>query len=102
VTAPRAKEFLARQPSAFDHAFAVLEAVALNGPGTTTRELTRILPFSRASVFRIVKHLVAEEYLVRTSDLRGFALGTRVLALTDPSLLTRDDIRRPWVETHAD
>lgn len=90
MTATEGVRFQAREPSAFDHAFAVLEAVAGHGPGITARELTATLPFSRATVFRIVKHLVAEEYLVRTTDLRGFALGARVLALSDPSLLGRE------------
>ncbi len=36
---------------------------------------------SRATIYRILKHLVAQEYLVRTPDLRGFALGARVRAL---------------------
>lgn len=85
------EEFLAKQPAAFDHAFTVLEAVAALGPGTTTRELTEMLPFSRATVFRIVKHLVAHEYLVRTVDLSGFALGARVLALADPPRLEQGD-----------
>ncbi len=98
MTATDPTQFHARQPSAFDHAFAVLEAVAQHGPGLTARELTALLPLSRATIFRIVKHLVAEEYLVRTTDLRGFALGTRVLALADPSLLgheRRPDASRP-------
>ena len=73
--------FLARQPSAVDSAFAVLEAVAAHGPGVSTRELVDALPLSRATVYRILKHLVAQEYLVRTPDLRGFALGARVRAL---------------------
>jgi DNA-binding IclR family transcriptional regulator len=75
-------EFLARQPAAVDSAFAVLEAVARMGPGVTARELTEALPMSRATVYRIVKHLVANEYLVRTPDLRGFVIGERVRALS--------------------
>lgn len=73
--------FVARQPAAVDSAFAVIEAVAELGAGVTTRELVRVLPMSRATVYRILKHLVAQEYLVRTPDLSGFALGARVLAL---------------------
>jgi DNA-binding IclR family transcriptional regulator len=59
----------------------VLEAVAELGAGVSTRELVDRLPMSRATVYRILKHLVAQEYLVRTPDLRGFALGARVRAL---------------------
>ncbi|HEY0904877.1 MAG TPA: MarR family transcriptional regulator [Marmoricola sp.] len=73
--------FLARQPGAVDSAFAVLEAVDRLGPGTTARQLVAALPMSQASVYRIIKHLVANEYLVRTPDLRGFVIGERVRAL---------------------
>lgn len=69
------------QGTAFDNTFAVIELVAKLGPGTTARDLTTRLPLDRATVFRIVKHLVAEEYLVRTADLSGLALGRRVLSL---------------------
>lgn len=82
MSASESYEFLARQPSAVDSAFAVLEAVARIGPGVTSRQLVEALPMSRAGVFRIIKHLMASEYLVRTPDLRGFVLGERVLALS--------------------
>lgn len=73
--------FLARQPGAVDSAFAVLEAVDRLGPGTTARQLVGELAMSQASVYRIIKHLVANEYLVRTPDLRGFVIGERVRSL---------------------
>jgi DNA-binding IclR family transcriptional regulator len=76
--------FQARQPAAVDHAFAVLEAVADLGPGVTGRELLRVLPMSKATVYRLLKHMVEREYLVRTPDLTGFMLGRRVLDLTSP------------------
>ncbi len=93
VAAERGEGFLARQPAALDSAFALLEAVAQHGPGVTTRELVDALPMSRATVYRMTKHLVAQEYLVRTPDLTGFALGARVLALGEAARLTggRDD-----------
>lgn len=81
--------FFARQPGAVDSAFAVLEAVAAMGAGVTTRELVRALPMSRATVYRIIKHLVAQEYLVRTPDLRGFVLGARIAALGANAQLSR-------------
>lgn len=74
-------EFIARQPGAVDSAFAVIEAVARLGPGATARELVEELGMSRASIYRILKHLVANEYLVRTPDLRGFVIGERIAAL---------------------
>ncbi|MFT4286294.1 helix-turn-helix domain-containing protein [Nocardioides sp.] len=73
--------YLARQPAAVDSAFAVLEAVAEHGPGITGRQLVERLSMSKATVYRILKHLVEQEYLVRTPDLKGFMLGRRVLAL---------------------
>lgn len=76
--------FLGRQPAAVDSAFAVLEAVQRLGPGVTARELVEALPMSQPTVYRIVKHLVAQEYLVRTPDLRGFVIGERVRALGAP------------------
>lgn len=76
--------FLARQPSAVDSAFLVLEAVAELGPGVTGRQLVEELPLSKATVYRILKHLVEQEYLVRTPDLTGFMLGRRVLDLARP------------------
>jgi hypothetical protein len=76
--------FLARQPAAVDSAFSVLEAVAELGPGVTGRDLVAALPMSKATVYRILKHLVEQEYLVRTPDLTGFMLGRRVLDLARP------------------
>lgn len=80
--------FMARQPTAVDHAFSVLQAVAELGPGVTARTLVDRLPFSRATIYRMLKHLVAEEYLVRTADLSGFALGARVRALGHAAVLS--------------
>ncbi len=88
MAAERGEGFLARQPAALDGAFALLEAVAQLGPGVTTRELVDALPMSRATVYRMIKHLVAQEYLLRTPDLHGFALGARVLALGEAARLT--------------
>lgn len=76
--------FRARQPAAVDSAFSVLEAVARLGAGVTSGELVEALPMSKATVYRIVKHLVEQEYLVRTPDLTGFMLGRRVLDLARP------------------
>lgn len=77
----RDEGFTARQPTAVNHAFAVLEAVAALGPGVTAGRLVEALPMSRATVYRILKHLLAHEYLVRDPDLTGFLLGERVRRL---------------------
>ncbi len=75
------ERFLARQPAAVDSAFAVLEKVAELGVGVTSRQLVRELPMSKATVYRIVKHLVDQEYLVHAQDHSGLTLGQRVVAL---------------------
>ena len=77
--APRsAPAFDGRQPGAVSSALAVLQAVAASPPGITAREIHRQVGIPRATVYRILAHLVAEEYLVRSPDLRGFALGQRM------------------------
>lgn len=90
--------FLARQPAAVDSAFAVLEKVAELGPGTTARQLVDSLPMSKATIYRIVQHLSAHEYLVRTPDLTGLMLGRRVLALAQAGAL---DVPPPVEEAAA-
>lgn len=81
MSTPDTRGFLARQPGAVDSAFAVLEAVDRLGPGVTARELTAALSMSQATVYRIIKHLEVNEYIVRTPDLRGFVIGERVRLL---------------------
>lgn len=76
------ERFLAREPAAVDHAFAVLETVAELGPGATTAQLVSALPMSRGTVYRLVKHLVDRGYLARTPDQAALVLGPRVVALT--------------------
>ncbi|MFC0526073.1 IclR family transcriptional regulator [Phytohabitans kaempferiae] len=70
-----------RQPAAIRSALTVLEQVARAGPGVTARELSAALGMSPATTYRLVNLLVAEEYLVRLPDLRGFALGRKVVEL---------------------
>ncbi len=71
----------ARQPKAIQNAFAVLEAVAAAGPGTTAQQVSEALGMPRATTYRLITLLVEDEYLVRLSDLRGFALGHKVAEL---------------------
>ncbi|AFA75604.1 putative transcriptional regulator, IclR family [Gordonia polyisoprenivorans VH2] len=59
-------------------ALQIIEAVADLGLGTTGSEIARHLGFPQASTYRLLNGLVADEYLVRTADLRGFALGARL------------------------
>jgi DNA-binding IclR family transcriptional regulator len=57
----------------------------------TGRELVAALPMSKATVYRIIKHLVEHEYLVRTPDLTGFMLGVRVLNLARAGAVSIED-----------
>jgi DNA-binding IclR family transcriptional regulator len=70
--------FDGRQPKAVNNALAVLGVVAAAEPGITAREIHQQLVMPRATAYRILQHLVAEGYLVRSPDLRGFALGNRM------------------------
>lgn len=71
----------ARQPKAIHSALNVLEAVARLGAGATAQEISRALGLPRATAYRILNLLVQDEYLVRTPDLSGFALGAKVAQL---------------------
>ncbi|ALJ19452.1 helix-turn-helix domain-containing protein [Microbacterium sp. No. 7] len=71
----------ARQPRAIHSALTVLEAVAELGAGVTARELSAALQLPRATTYRLLNLLVEDEYLVRTPDLSGFALGAKVAQL---------------------
>jgi DNA-binding IclR family transcriptional regulator len=64
------------------NALAVLAEVVSAGPGVTAREISTALRLPRATTYRLLNLLVAEEYLVRLPDLRGFALGAGAARLT--------------------
>lgn len=76
-----APSLAARQPRAIHSALTVLEAVAGIGAGATARELSDALGLPRATTYRLLNLLVQDEYLVRTPDLSGFALGAKVVHL---------------------
>jgi DNA-binding IclR family transcriptional regulator len=63
-------------------ALAVLEAVAHLGAGVSAQRISTELGLPRATTYRLLNLLVEDEYLVRTPDLTGFALGARVAQLT--------------------
>ncbi|MBG6055226.1 DNA-binding IclR family transcriptional regulator [Salinibacterium sp. CAN_S4] len=71
----------ARQPKAIHSALTVLEEVARSGAGVTAREVSDNLGLPRATAYRLLNLLVQDEYLVRMPDLRGFALGRKVVQL---------------------
>ncbi|WP_413249038.1 IclR family transcriptional regulator [Sinomonas flava] len=59
----------------------ILETVARLGTGTTAKEITEALQMPPATAYRLLNALVGDEYLARTSDLRGFALGHAISGL---------------------
>lgn len=71
----------ARQPRAIHSALTVLEAIAELGAGSTAREVSARLGLPRATTYRLLNLLVEDEYLIRTPDLSGFALGAKVAQL---------------------
>jgi DNA-binding IclR family transcriptional regulator len=73
-----------RQPRAVRNALEVLAEVVAAGPGITARQISSALRLPRATTYRMLNLLVAEEYLVRLPDLRGFALGARAALLSVP------------------
>ncbi|BCT78216.1 IclR family transcriptional regulator [Sinomonas cyclohexanicum] len=88
------------KPSAAVNAIRVLETVARFGTGTTAKEVTDTLHMAQATAYRVLNSLVADEFLARTSDLRGFALGHAISGLitaaTPPTVPTaaRNEIEK--------
>ncbi|MDN4646559.1 IclR family transcriptional regulator [Arthrobacter sp. PsM3] len=84
--------YRATHSNAASNSFRILEIVARLGTGTTAKEITNALQMPQATAYRILNSLVADEYLVRTSNLRGFALGHAlsglVTAATPPTVPT--------------
>ncbi|HKS00776.1 MAG TPA: IclR family transcriptional regulator C-terminal domain-containing protein [Arthrobacter sp.] len=69
------------KPSTASNPLKILEIVAQYGTGTTAKEITDALQMPQATAYRVLNSLVADEYLARTSDLRGFALGHAIAGL---------------------
>lgn len=82
------------RPSAASNPLKVLEIVAQYGTGTTAKEITDALQIPQATAYRVLNSLVADEYLARTSDLRGFALGHAISALSASKVRPRWEARR--------
>lgn len=72
-----------RQPKAITSAMELLEALARAGAGASAAELAAATGIPRATAYRLLNLLVAEEFVVRMPDLSGFALGARVGALVE-------------------
>ncbi|RNL54660.1 IclR family transcriptional regulator [Arthrobacter oryzae] len=81
-----------RGPSTASNSLRILEIVARFGTGTTAKEITDTLQMPPATAYRTLNALVGDEYLARTSDLRGFALGHAlsglITAATPPTVPT--------------
>lgn len=81
-----------RGPSTVSNSLRILEIVARFGTGTTAKEITDALQMPPATAYRMLNSLVGDEYLARTSDLRGFALGHAISGLitaaTPPNVST--------------
>jgi IclR family transcriptional regulator, acetate operon repressor len=67
--------------SSIVRALRVLEAVAAAGDGVTAKAIARRLGCPLPTVYRALGILVAEGYLVRLHDVRGYGLGHRVAEL---------------------
>nr|WP_246314860.1 helix-turn-helix domain-containing protein [Kineococcus aurantiacus] len=78
-----------RQPRALSSALELLEAVARAGPGVSAAELAAATGIPRATTYRLLNLLVAQEHLVRLPDLSGFALGARVQGLVEAAAPVR-------------
>lgn len=74
-------------------ALAIIEEVAAAGPGITALEITHRLRMSRSAAYRLLGVLVESEYLVRTPDLGGFALGRRIDRLVGIPSTPADRVR---------
>jgi IclR helix-turn-helix domain len=74
-------------------ALAIIEEVAAAGPGITALEITHRLRMSRSAAYRLLGVLVESEYLVRTPDLGGFALGRRIDRLVGIPSTAADRLR---------
>ena len=68
-------------PGTASNTLRILEIVARFGTGTTAKEITEALQIPPATAYRLLNSLVGDEYLARTSDLRGFALGHAISGL---------------------
>lgn len=78
---PVTADLRARQPKAVHTALTVLEEVARCGPGVTAREVSDNLGLPRATAYLLLNLLVQDEYVVRLPNMRGFALGRKVVEL---------------------
>lgn len=72
-----------RRANSVSNSIAIIEVVAECGVGVTAKEIADRLGMASATAYRLINALVADEYLVRTADLRGFGLGVRLRGLAE-------------------
>ncbi|MCQ4121919.1 IclR family transcriptional regulator [Rhodococcus tibetensis] len=77
----RTGEIAGHEPRAVQKALALLEAVAQLGSGATAKDIAAHAGIPQATAYRLLNLLTADGYLVRISDLSGFALGRRTRQL---------------------
>ncbi|MBJ8343795.1 IclR family transcriptional regulator [Antrihabitans sp. YC2-6] len=77
-------------PTPVSNSLRIIEAIAVLGLGVSAKEIAAALQMPTATAYRMLNALVAEEYVVRTSDLRGFGLGARldglIVAASQPAV----------------
>lgn len=78
-----------RQPRALATAMLLLEEIAHAGAGVTAAEIAASTGVPRATAYRLLNELVAQEYVVRLPDLQGFAVGVRTAGLVDAAAPAR-------------
>lgn len=78
-----------RQPRALATAMVLLEEIAHAGAGVTAAEIAAATGVPRATAYRLLHELVAQEYVVRLPDLQGFAVGARTAGLVDAAAPAR-------------
>lgn len=84
------RPFRGREPNSVISSLRILQTVAALGPGVTAREICSELRMPKATVYRLLKNLVQEEFVVRSPDLTGYLLGVHAL-----------EIVRSATQTHA-
>ncbi|WP_327141118.1 IclR family transcriptional regulator [Nocardia sp. NBC_01327] len=72
-----------RRANTVTSSLAIIEVVADCGVGVTAKEIADRLGMAPATAYRLINALVADEFLVRTADLRGFGLGVRLRGLAE-------------------
>lgn len=77
----RTRDLGGHEPRAVQRALALLESAARLGSGATAKDIAALAGIPPATAYRLLNILVADGYLVRISDLSGFALGRRTREL---------------------